>query len=218
MSSLREELGGQPDPEFEMDLPPGWSRRPVAEDTSEHLLAALKQRLMQAHKPQAYAELKVLIEEGFKEMRRNGAFAYFSATDPEPGTLWIPASIVASVRSAEAGKNLDDLARTLIRSHGATPLLGDKRTLRFESERSLRLEGKTLTNHSITYLTPIPGTGRRRALQLVAGFATEPGTPANDPLLGSLRMLLDGCVSTVRWHRPRPDVTGERTARSAREN
>ena len=198
-ASLREEMGARPDPDFDMELPPGWSRQPVTTEVLETLTAGIKKRLMEAHKPDIYAQLKVMLQESFEIMRRDGAFAFFSATSQEPGTLWIPASIVASVRKAEAGQTLDDLARDLIRNQGATPLLGDRRTLRFETERTVRMGTETIINHSLIYLTPIPGAGRRRALQLVAGFGRTPGTPADAPAIQAQRFLMDSCVSTVRW-------------------
>ena len=80
--------------------------------------------------------MKAHLEAGFADMRRGGVFAYFCPTDPGDTTLAIPASLNASIRRAEPGQTLDDMVRTLIRSHGATPLLGDRRTLRVEKEKT----------------------------------------------------------------------------------
>lgn len=201
-SDLRAELGGVRDPDFAMDLPTGWSRQQVDDTSLNRMLAGLKQRLMEAHQPQAYVELRGMLEESFKNLRRDGAFAIFSATAPEPSTLWIPASIVASVRRAGPDGNLDDLARTLIRDHGATPLRGDKRTLRFEKQETVRVGSDSVVNEAVIYLTPIPGANRRRALQLVAGFGRTVDTPPDDPSLVATKVLFDSCVSTVRWQPP----------------
>lgn len=197
--SLRDELGAQPDPEFEMELPRGWSRHAPDDATLQHMLDGVKRRLMEAHKPAMFAELKLMLERSFEDMRRNGVFAFFSAAEPGPGTLAIPASINASIRKAEPGTTLDDQVQILIRKHGATPLLGDKRTLRVESERSARVGTDTLIHHSVMYLTPVPGARRRRALQLVAGFARTPDTAPDDPALEATRLLFDSCAGTVRW-------------------
>lgn len=202
-TNLREALGVRPDPEFDLVLPPGWTRRGVGKDALDLMLGSLKKRLMEEHKPQLFAELRPMLEQSFETMRRNGAIAFFAPTDPEPDTLWLPASIVASVRRAEAGQTLDELARTLIRHHGATPLLGDKRTLRFEKEKTVRLGTDTVINHSLVYLTPIPGARRRRALELVAGFGRTPQQPPDAPGLERMRTLFDTCVSTLKWHEPR---------------
>ncbi|MFD1717826.1 hypothetical protein [Georgenia deserti] len=205
VSDLRQALGAQPDPEFDLELPTGWSRREPDEATMHDMLAAMKRRLMESHRPDLYAQAKVLVERAFDDMRRGGVFAFFSATDPGPDTLFVPSTINASVRRAEPGQSLDDVARALIRDYKATPLLGDKRTLRVEREKMARMGSETLVNHSVVYLTPIPGARRRRALQLVAGFARRPETAPDDPALDSLRVLFDTCVSTLRW-RPAPTV------------
>ncbi|QIK76588.1 protein TPRXL [Nocardioides piscis] len=202
VSDLRAELGATTVPDFEMTLPPGWTRQAVDETTLDGMLGALRKRLMEAHKPQAYAELQPLVKQSFEAMRRQGAFAFFSPTEPDDSTVWLPASIIASERRAEAGQNLDDLARTLIREEGATPLAGDKRTLRFERERPVRVGSQTVISHSIIYLTPIPGTGRRRALQLVAGFGRVPEDASDDPFLMKTKYLFDSCVATLRWRAP----------------
>lgn len=189
-------------PDFEMTLPPGWTRKPVDDATLEGMLATLRERLMKQHQPQAYAELRGLVKQSFTSMKKEGAFAFFSATEEDDSTLWIPASIIASERRAEAGRSLDDLARMLIREHGATPLREDKRTMRFEQERTVRLGNETVISQSIVYLTPIPGTGRRRALQLSAGFGRSLGESADDPYILQMKRLFDTCVSTLRWRAP----------------
>jgi len=200
-SSLREELDAAPDPRFELELPPGWARRAPDDETLAAMLGDLKRRLMQAQRPDVYAQLKPALERSFEEMQRNGVVAFFSAVDPDPGTLWLPASISASIRRAEPGKTLDDLARVLIRDHGATALLGDPRTLRFERAETHREGAEALVSRSIVYLTPMPGSRRRRALQLVAGFASMPDTPDDAPELERMRALFDACVASLRWER-----------------
>ncbi|GAA4429355.1 hypothetical protein GCM10023169_31640 [Georgenia halophila] len=199
---LRQEIGMQPDPDFDLELPPGWTRREVDPAVLDTMLAGVKRRFMAEHRPDLYVEVKVMLQNSFKDMDRNGVFAFFSPTEAGDGTLAIPASIHASIRRAGAGENLDDLARSLIRSHGATPLLGDPGTLRFELEKSVRLGTETIMNHAIIYLTPIPGAKRRRALQLVAGFGRTMDTPSTHPSLDAMRLLFDSCVSTLRWRQP----------------
>ncbi len=200
--TLRDDLGVQPDPEFDMELPKGWARHGVGDDTMQAMLAKVKQRCMQNHQPQLFAEMKTQLEQAFADMRRSGVFAYFCPTDPDPSTLVLPASINASMRRSEPGQSLDDLARTLIREYGATPLLGDPRTMRFETEKTTRLGTETIVNHSAVYLTPVPGSMRRRALSLVAGFARTPDTPSDAQPIEAMRSLFDACVSTLRWRAP----------------
>ncbi|MGY0538414.1 protein TPRXL [Nocardioides sp. YJ-D4] len=197
--NLRETMGVSVVPEFELELPDGWARRSVDEASLGEMLAAAKQRCMDAHAVHMYAEVKGQLESAFASMRKGGVFAFFAPTTPGDGTLAIPSSINASVRSAEPGQTLDDLVRTLIRDHGATPLLGDHRILRVEKEKTVQVGPETVINHSVVYLTPIPGTKRRRALSLVAGFGRTPDIDADSESINSVRLLFDACVSTLRW-------------------
>lgn len=200
--TLRDELGVRADPEFDIDLPSGWGRHSVDDATLQTMLVGIKQRCMQQHQLQLYAGLKVHLEQAFADMQREGVFAYFCPTDQDPGTLALPASINASIRKADSGQTLDDLARRLIREHGATPLMGDPRTMRFETEAVKRLDTASVVHHSVVYLTPVPGSRRRRALALVAGFARTPDTPSDSQPMEAMRALFDACVSTLRWRPP----------------
>ncbi|MBG6098978.1 protein TPRXL [Nocardioides sp. WG-D5] len=197
--NLREALGVPVVPEFELELPDGWARHGVDDASLEAMLAAAKQRCMEAHAVHLYAEVKGQLEAAFASMRKGGVFAFFAPTTPGDGTLAIPSSINASIRSGEPGQTLDNLVRTLIRDHGATPLLGDHRTLRVEKEKTTRVGTEIVINHSVVYLTPIPGAKRRRALSLVAGFARTPDIDADSESINSVRLLFDACVSTLQW-------------------
>lgn len=208
-SDLRSALGVQPDPDFDLDLPPGWSRREVDDETFNLMVADLRRRTMEVHRPEIYAEARRLLKKSFDDMRRGGAFAFFCATEESDSTMWLPASIVASVRRPEPRQSLDDIARTLILSHGAKPLMGDMRTLRFEKESRVQMGAEPVVSHSVTYLIPMPGTKRRRALQLVGAFSVAAGTPSGDDKVLATKFLFDSCVASLRWEerlRPRPEA------------
>lgn len=202
VSGPDEELAVPAVPEFDLTLPPGWARHAIDDDTLAAMLSTARERCMRAHSPQLFAELTISLEQAFADMRKAGVFAYFCPTDPGEGTLAVPASINASIRRAEGDGTLDDMARSLIRTQGATPLLGDPRTLRFETERTAQLGAATVVSHSLVYLTPVPGSRRQRALALVAGFGRPPETPADAPTMAAMRFMFDACVSSLRW-RPR---------------
>lgn len=201
-SDLVDELGGKRDPEFEMDVPPGWTRHQPDDATLQRMTKEMRRRLMGTHRPDLYADMKLLLERSFEDMRRDGVFAFFSATNDDSRTLFLPASINASIRRAGPGESLDELVRRLISTQGAEPLLGDQRTIRFESERTVRTGTDTVVNHTVIYLTPIPGSKRRRALQLTAGFARPVEMPSDDAWLERMRELFDACVASVRWRAP----------------
>lgn len=200
--TLREQLGGSRDPEFELQLLPGWHRRTPDEADEQRIEAALRQRFMQAHRPDLLVEARSLVRESHAVMRREGVVAYYAASDPGEDTLWLPGSLLVTVRTPPPGGTLDDVVRSAIRELGAEPLLGDKRFMRFVREKPLDLGGASMISTTIEYLTPIPGSRRRRALQLTAAFARPADVPADDERIRAYAFAFDACVSTLQWLPP----------------
>lgn len=199
--NLREQLGVRKTVDFEIDLPRGWARFDI-DGGHDELLGGMKKRFMEAHRPDLFVEAKAMFDKAFDGMRKNDVFAFFAPAGEQPdGAVVLPASINASIRTGEPGQSLDKMAHNAIQKYGAKPLFGDPRTLRFERERTIDLEGEAIINHSLIYFTPIPGTQRRRALQLVAAFARTPDVAPDAPALVATRALLDACVATLRWNR-----------------
>lgn len=186
--------------DFSIELPRGWSRFDI-DDGHDVLLAGMKKRFLEGHRPDLFAEAKVTFDKAFDGMRKNGVIAFFAPASDDPDSVVIPASINASIRTGEAGQSLDKMVRDAIQRFGARPLFGDPRTLRFERERLVDLGGESVVNHSLIYLTPVPGTQRRQALQLVAGFARTLDIEADAPAMVATRALLDSCVATLTWPR-----------------
>lgn len=197
--SLRELLGVARDPEFELKLLPGWERHRPDEADRQALISALRSRLMEAHRPDLQAYLKPQVDHAFASMAQQKVVAYFAATGATDKELFIPGSMVASVRTAEHGARLDDYVSHAIREYGAQPLFGDKRFIRFERESTKALEGESIVATTIVYLTPIPGSRRRRALQLVATLARPSEMASTDIRFVGWRTALDLCVSTLKW-------------------
>lgn len=196
---LRELLGGEPDPDFSLVLPPGWVRRGVDEDEQERMLAQIRTRTMQAHRPDLHARLRVMVDEAFTQMRKVSTVAMFTAADEAPESAYLPASLTASIQHAEPGQTLDSYVRAAILADGATPLLGDKRIMRVERETSDTLDGEQLLVTTVAYLTPVPGSGRRRALLLTLVLLRGADVPADDPPLLQMKALFDLCASTLTW-------------------
>ena len=197
--SLREELSGPGDPDFTLELPRGWSRREVNAESKADFVEAVSRTLMQAHQPMIMASVQRMLDEAFDGMRRAGAFAYFAPIDPPADAPAMTASIIARVRRASAGESLDDLVGGLIHTYGAEPLRGDYRILRYEEETNVRIESQTIVNNSITYLTPVPGARRGRALELVASIVRPVEMAADLPRLVAQKNLIDLCVASLRW-------------------
>lgn len=198
MAGLREQLGLVSDPDFVIDLPAGWSRRDVTSDSMDSLLESLKRQFMQAHQPQMYGTMKRLVGEAFAGMKQSGAVAFYAPVDAPEGTFLMPVSIIARVRRAEGGSSLDSYVRQLIDQRSAKPLFEDMRTLRYEEKTEVRLEGEAFINNSVTYLTPIPGSSRKRAVEFVASLISSP-RDENQEWLAGQKSLIDLCVSSLRW-------------------
>jgi len=199
-TSLREMLGATKDPDFELKLLPGWERHTPDVAGKEKIDAALKQRFMAANRPEMHATLRSQLDEAHDVMKKQNVVAYFAQTgDMGDSKAYYPASILAAVRRAQDGSNLDAYVAQAIRDHGAKPLLGDKRFVRFERESTRVLEGGNIVVTSIVYMTPIPGSNRRRGLQLTASLARPQSMSAADEKFIGWKNGLDLCVSTLRW-------------------
>ncbi|MER7558478.1 hypothetical protein ABTZ46_16160 [Nocardioides sp. NPDC126508] len=199
---LRSMLNMEPEPDFVVDLPVGWSRREVSDATFLDFESSLKRNLMQAHQPQTYAVLGPGLRDSFEKMRNAGAFAFFAPIDAPANSPKMAASIIARYRRSEDGQPLDGVVRSLIRERGAQPLLDDPRTLRYEEAVEVRLGEGRFVNHSITYLTPVPRSRRLKALELVASLVRPAGLPKESERLRAQKDLLDLIVASVRWVRP----------------
>jgi len=200
--SLRARLGAA-DPAFSLALPTGWVRRDASAAQRDEMVDAVRGRLLQAHRPDLFARVRPMLDDAFQQMASASVIAFFTPATGDDEALALPASLVASVRTpASPGGTLDPLVQALIREAGATPLLGDKRFLRFERESRQRLDDAEFLSTQIVYLTPIPGTGRRRGLQLTATIARPVDVPADDRPLVLIRTLLDLSVSSLTWTAP----------------
>lgn len=206
---LRAELGAKADPEYELELPPGWVRSRPDDEALVHMLAVVRDRTQRAHFPEAYVQVKKLLEDSFAQMRQHSVTDVFMPGTDGAGTMYLPASMTGSVVHATPERTLEQLVHGMVRDLGARPLRGDTRIVRMVQERRVRVYDSTLMNHTITYLAPIPGTKRRRALRLVASFGHLPELPDYDAQVGVLYELFDSCAATLRWKKPGRKATGQ---------
>lgn len=200
--TLREQLGGSPDPDFVLKLPPGWQRHTPDDDTLEAQLAALRSRMMRQHRPELYAQIAPLLRESFQKMQRQGVLAYYAPAGEAEDTTWLLGSLIATIQRAPAGQSLDGVVSQAIREEGATALLGDRRFIRYEKESVQSLQGGSLAIHAISYLTPVPQSRHRRALQFTASFGRPVEVSADDEKVSAMKMLFDTCVASLRWRPP----------------
>lgn len=201
--TLREQLGGSADPDFEIDLPAGWERREVGDADQADLTAAMRKRFLSIQRPDLYAMVKSMVDESYRAMQQENALAYYAATTGDENTLWIPGSIIVSKRTASPEFSLDQMVSHAIREYGAKPLFGDKRFIRFERDEIVQTGEASVGLTTIEYLTPVPTTKRRRALQFTATVSRPLEAEADDEQVVATKELYDACISTLRWVPPK---------------
>ena len=202
MDSLREELGLPPIPDFELDIPPGWQRRDASAETQADMERQLRRKLMAAHRPDLMAILRTELQKSFRSMKQHRVIAHFSPAEDVPGISWLPLSLVARHRFADANTSLDDIARGLITQQGATPLDGNLKILRAVRESKQTEGDTTVTLVTVTYLIPVPTTEKRVALEFTGSYPRPGGEAADGDYSRQMQAVLDACVSSIRWLKP----------------
>lgn len=199
MSSLAAELRGETFPEFTLTLPVGWVRHAPTDAVRDQMLAEAKSRLMQVHRPDLYVQTTALVKKLFAEMRRVETVAFFAPGTDAPNSAYLPATLTASIRRGKDGQSLDAAISQLIRKEGATALADDKRFLRWERDSVESLEGTSVATTTVIYVTPIPDTGRKRALQFTLVVTHDPGQAEDAEFVAGLKDLFDAHLSTFAW-------------------
>lgn len=199
MSSLKAELRGETTPEFSITLPEGWVRKDPSDQVRDEMLAAAKKRLMQAHRPDLFGQTTAMVRKLFTEMQRMETVAFFSPGENAPAEAFLPATLTASVRRGADGQSLDGTIAGLIRNEGATALGDDKRFLRWETSTVETLDSTRVATTTVLYLTPIPDTGRARALQFTLVITHNPDEDGDADFVAGLTALFDAYISTFTW-------------------
>lgn len=199
MSTLKAELRGETLPEFTMTLPTGWIKQEPNDEARRAMVAAAKQRLMAVHRPDLFAQTTAMVEKVFQEMRRVDTVAFFGPGVDAPDSAYLPVSLTASVRRGQGGASLDDTVAQLIRREGATALGADKRFLRWRRESVESIDAATVATTTVAYFTPVPDSGRTRALQLTLVISHDPIAEGDAEFVDSLVDVFDAHVSTFAW-------------------
>jgi len=199
MQSLRAELTQEVLPEYTLVLPPGWTRREPNDAVRDGMLEGAKSRLMTANRPDLYAQVMSMLNRSFRDMQRTETVAFFGPEEGAPDSSFFPASLTASIKRGAAGGSLDAAIAQLIREEGATALGDDKRFLRWEKVSTQVIEGSPVTTTTVLYLTPIPGSGRKRALQFVLAIAHGSDSPEDQEYFESIKDRFDAYLSTFAW-------------------
>lgn len=200
---LRDLLGARPDPEFELSLPRGWERHDASPDAQALIERRLSRQLMRVgsvEAMQAFGVLRTMLRQSMGEMRKQNVVGYFAPSGADlPTPFPVPASIIATVRSAPSSEEMDGYIKRLIIDEGAAPLDRNRALLRTERE-SIRRDGDAeVVLSSTLYVTPVPGTRRRRALELLAGYGRPVDIPRDDEQIQFVHSFFDLMIASLRW-------------------
>lgn len=201
--SLRETLGAPADPEFELSLPKGWERHDASHESQALVEQRLRRQLMRSGRAdamQSFVALRSMLGRSMDDMRQQHVVAYFTPSAMDASTAFpVPASIIARFHSAPSAEGMDGYVKRLIVEEGAAPLGRNRALLRVERER-VQGEGEArMVLSSTLYVTPVPGTGRRRALELLAGYGRPTDIPRDDDQIRLVHAMFDLTVASLRW-------------------
>lgn len=199
---LRNELGAPafPDvPAFRMAIPEGWEAHSLSPETEQKLISGASSRLMQLHRPDLAAEMRAIAQQSFRQLRAEKGFMVIAPGPSTPEPLFIPTALHGVVRGQAPGFTLDQVVKTAARKHGARPLDANSRIAAWRQSGTISvLESPVMTTTAV-YLIPIPGTQRKRALQLTAAISHPEERDADDQLLETWFDVLDAHVATFTW-------------------
>lgn len=204
MNSLRSELLGVAEPagipEFRMMLPPGWRAHDTSEETESSLLAQARERLRRLHRVDLQGILESHVASAMRIARDQGALMLVMPGPETSNGLFAPASMISTVREATTDLSLDDLVVDVIQRRGGVSLDENKRMLRWIERRKTRVGSEEIGAYIVFYLTPVPGTMRRKALQFALTIAHPTDIdPDTDEQLAGWVSLIDAHIATFRW-------------------
>ncbi|HET8867118.1 MAG TPA: hypothetical protein VFM87_02195 [Agrococcus sp.] len=200
MTDLRTLLrGGGTVPAFRMLLPQGWTAHRPDEQGQRQLLDEAAKKLAVAGRPELLVQLRAQAATAYRHLREQRAFLVIMPGEGTPQSLFLPATITGIERVGTPEASVAEVVVDAIRRRGARPLDDTGRIVRWVERRDVTLDGDTAATTSIVYMMPIPGTEKRRAVQLTAVITHPTDLSADDEVLERWIALIDTHVATFSW-------------------
>lgn len=195
--SLREELLGLAPavPRFRILLPPEWASFPVTPDLGDQFERKAREVFARAGRPDLDGVFTAQLARAMRGLQEAGAKYIFLPSERTPGKDPFALSMVATFIDSPDGP-LDAWITARVRS-GAEMLDPEGRIV-FWRDRGLGLDGETHKAQS-TYVIPVPGSKRRKALMLTGTTIVGAESDDDDEYAVAVRMIFDAMVSTVTW-------------------
>lgn len=115
----------------------------------------------------------------------------------------LPLSITASALDAPDGENLDAWVTEAFRARGAVFLDENlKHIVRWSAETKRPAGAQAIdgvSGRTLTYIIPVPGTLRRKALVFTSTIVIPDGDVIPAEVLDGIELLSDAMISTFAW-------------------
>lgn len=190
-------------PPFRMALPPGWKRRATTSETERAELRRGTEIFRQAGRPDLEAQYRLIVAQAHQGMARAKVFAVFRQEDVELDEL-LPMSMTASMIEGDDGATLDGWIADAFRAKGAEFLEDARHIVRWRNDAVAPPgipELETVDATTLTYVLPVPGSERRRALVMTTTILAPDVAVMTAEALSALETLSDLMVSTITWER-----------------
>lgn len=189
-------------PPFRLLVPGGWAtHRPTNAGQQDDVRKA-SAIFMKAGRPDLDAEFRTMMAQANQAMRRTKVFAIYRQEDVPTEEL-LPLSITASALDAPDGGNLDEWVSEAFRVRGASFLDDQLKHIVRWSDETRRPVGASAIDgvggRTITYIIPVPGTTRRKALVFTSTIVIPDGDIIPADVLDGIELLSDAMISTFTW-------------------
>lgn len=189
-------------PAFRLILPAGWATHLPTNAAQQEDVRKASAIFMQAGRPDLDAEFRTMMAQANQGMRRTKVFAIYRQQDVPMEEL-LPLSITASALDAPDGENLDAWVTEAFRIRGAVFLDEHLQHIVRWSAETKRPAGAPAIDgvggRTVTYIIPVPGTLRRKALVFTSTIVIPDGDVIPADVLDGIELLSDAMISTFAW-------------------
>lgn len=202
--SLRSEILGATGslPRFRVLLPTGWQSFRIDDSTANLVGDKAGAVFMRGGRPDLDGQYRANLERAMRDLQAAGGLFLYLPVDTETVQ---PLSLVVTEISGQSGATLDGWVSDRFRE-GAEMLDDDGRIVFWRRRKSAGEDG--VDQHESFYLTPIPESGRRRALLFSGTGLISSSDDHESEAVVNYSALFDAIVSTITWVKDEDEAAG----------